>query len=72
MLTQNKNWYELYDKNEVKPIDENELEKNLIPLIHKLFYQRQTLITNMKNLNLQNGASKTVEIILQHAKKHPI
>ena len=59
-------------KNTVLTADENELEKNLLPLIHRLYNQRQALITNMKNLNLQNGASKTVEIILQHAKKHPI
>ena len=59
-------------KNAILTADEDELVKNLIPLIHRLYNQRQNLINNMKNLNLQNGASKTVEIILQHAKKHPI
>lgn len=45
MLTQNKNWYELYDKNEVKPIDENELEN----IVKKVISSNEKIVSDYKN-----------------------
>ena len=64
-----KNAEYFYNKNALLMADEEDLDKSIISLVKELYSNRQALKEEMKNLNLQSGVSKTIEIILRHAKK---